>query len=267
MQPDKAFASLARALGTAFKESPGEPWHDDVFEPWAHRVFAYQFETNPVYAAYVLKRGVTPSTVAHWSEIPWVPASAFKAVPLVSGDASRVQRVFRTSGTTGAGRRGEHHVLDLGLYEDSLMPNISSTRRKPPPGAVERKATVASVCDRDRAGPARPVSRDDSGPLRAERGSRRANEAERIVATTGENGLLRACASRKRRRRLEKGSSNRDDGTREAAKAAHLLDVGVVIPMHYGTFPALTGTPEALREAIGSLPINVVELEPGGSLE
>jgi hypothetical protein len=123
-----AFASLAQALGTAFKESPGEPWGDDVFESWAQRVFTYQLETNPVYAAYVRKRGVTPSAVAHWSEIPWVPASAFKAVPLVSGDASQVQRVFRTSGTTGgttgAGRRGEHHVLDLGLYRDSLIPNM-----------------------------------------------------------------------------------------------------------------------------------------------
>ena len=119
-----AFASLARALGTAFKESPGEPWSDDVFESWARRVFTYQLETNPVYAAYVRKRGVTPSNVAHWSEIPWVPASAFKAVPLVSGDPSQVERIFQTSGTTGAGRRGEHHVLDLGLYEDSLIPNM-----------------------------------------------------------------------------------------------------------------------------------------------
>ena len=118
------FARLAHALGTAFKETPGEPWPDDVFEPWVQRVFTYQFETNPVYAAYARKRGVTPSTVAHWSEIPWVPASAFKAVPLVSGDPSQVQRVFRTSGTTGAGRRGEHHVLDLGLYQDSLIPNM-----------------------------------------------------------------------------------------------------------------------------------------------
>ena len=59
-----------------------------------------------------------------WREIPWVPASAFRAVPLVSGDSSRVQRVFRTSGTTGAGRRGEHHVLDLELYKDSLIPNM-----------------------------------------------------------------------------------------------------------------------------------------------
>ena len=119
-----AFASLARALGTAFKESSGEPWPDDVFGAWAQRVFAYQFENNPVYAAYARKRGVTPSTVADWSDIPWVPASAFRAVPLVSGDSSRVQRVFRTSGTTGAGRRGEHHVLDLDLYRDSLIPNM-----------------------------------------------------------------------------------------------------------------------------------------------
>ncbi len=118
------FATLAHALGTAFKESPGEPWLDDVFDRWAQRVFAYQFETNPVYAAYVRKRGVTPFTVTHWSEIPWVPASAFRAVVLVSGDSSRVQRVFRTSGTTGAGRRGEHHVLDLELYKDSLIPNM-----------------------------------------------------------------------------------------------------------------------------------------------
>ena len=119
-----AFASLAHDLGTAFNETSGEPWPDDVFESWAQRVFTYQFETNPVYAAYVHKRGVTPSTVAHWNDIPWVPASAFKTVPLVSGDSTRVQRVFRTSGTTDAGHRGEHHVLDLGLYKDSLIPNM-----------------------------------------------------------------------------------------------------------------------------------------------
>ena len=35
-----AFASLVHDLGTAFKESSGEPWPDDVFERWALRVFA-----------------------------------------------------------------------------------------------------------------------------------------------------------------------------------------------------------------------------------
>jgi L-ascorbate metabolism protein UlaG (beta-lactamase superfamily) len=35
---------------------------------------------------------------------------------------------------------------------------------------------------------------------------------------------------------------------REAALAIRLLGVRHVVPMHYGTFPALTGTPEALCE-------------------
>ncbi len=151
-----AFARLAHALGTAFKESPGEPWPEDVFELWAQKVFTYQFETNPVYAEYVRKRGVTPSTVAHWSEIPWVPASAFKAVPLVSGDPSRVERVFRTSGTTGAGRRGEHHVLDLGLYKDSLIPNMRRHLYAGVPGVVG-----------GRGGPDRPDGKEAILPILA----------------------------------------------------------------------------------------------------
>ncbi len=142
---DKSFAGLASALGTAFKETRGEPWPDDVFESWAQRVFAYQFETNPVYATYVRKRGATPSTVAHWSEIPWVPASAFKAVPLISGDSSQVQRVFRTSGTTDAGRRGEHHVLDLGLYRDSLLPNMRRHLYMGGPGAGEPSRPILAL--------------------------------------------------------------------------------------------------------------------------
>jgi L-ascorbate metabolism protein UlaG (beta-lactamase superfamily) len=37
-------------------------------------------------------------------------------------------------------------------------------------------------------------------------------------------------------------------GPREAAMAIRLLGVNHVVPMHYGTFPRLTGTPKALRE-------------------
>jgi L-ascorbate metabolism protein UlaG (beta-lactamase superfamily) len=56
-------------------------------------------------------------------------------------------------------------------------------------------------------------------------------------------------------------------GPREAAKAAHLLGVQMVIPMHYGTFEALHGTPAQLREAIGNLPIQVIDIEPGQTVE
>lgn len=56
-------------------------------------------------------------------------------------------------------------------------------------------------------------------------------------------------------------------GPREAAKACELLGAPRVIPMHWGTFPALVGTPQALRDEIGKrgLATEVVELAPGES--
>jgi L-ascorbate metabolism protein UlaG (beta-lactamase superfamily) len=57
-------------------------------------------------------------------------------------------------------------------------------------------------------------------------------------------------------------------GPAEAALAVELLGVGDVIPMHYGTFPILTGTPAALREALAARGLDAVtvhETTPGGT--
>ena len=51
-------------------------------------------------------------------------------------------------------------------------------------------------------------------------------------------------------------------GPEQAAKACELLCVQQVVPMHYGTFPVLTGTPAKLRELVGSR-VQVLELKPG----
>ncbi|MCX6539495.1 MAG: metal-dependent hydrolase [Acidobacteria bacterium] len=51
-----------------------------------------------------------------------------------------------------------------------------------------------------------------------------------------------------------------------AAKAVELLGVRKVIPMHYGTFPILTGRPEQLRELVAPLGVEVVEMQPGQTL-
>ena len=56
-------------------------------------------------------------------------------------------------------------------------------------------------------------------------------------------------------------------GPREAAVAIRLLGVRHVIPIHHGTFPILTGTPDALRrltENIAGLEIHA--LKPGDSI-
>jgi len=56
-------------------------------------------------------------------------------------------------------------------------------------------------------------------------------------------------------------------GPREAAKAIELLQVDTVIPMHFGTFPLLTGTPETLRTMIGGGVTKVWDLKPGTTVE
>ena len=48
-----------------------------------------------------------------------------------------------------------------------------------------------------------------------------------------------------------------------AAKACEMLGVRQVVPMHYGTFPALTGSPEALKQLVEPLGIDVLVLKPG----
>ena len=50
----------------------------------------------------------------------------------------------------------------------------------------------------------------------------------------------------------------------EAAVAARMIGARTVVPIHHSTFPALTGTPAALRERLKDRPdIDVVELKPG----
>jgi len=48
-----------------------------------------------------------------------------------------------------------------------------------------------------------------------------------------------------------------------AAKAVELLGVRQVVPMHYGTFPVLTGTPEELKKLVEARGVDVLVLEPG----
>jgi L-ascorbate metabolism protein UlaG (beta-lactamase superfamily) len=50
-------------------------------------------------------------------------------------------------------------------------------------------------------------------------------------------------------------------GPREAAYACNLLKPNAVIPMHFATFPALTGRPSDLKKLVRGL--EVVEMKPG----
>ena len=51
---------------------------------------------------------------------PLVPTEIFREVDLVASGISDVAAAFRTSGTTGGGRRGTRRVPDLGLYRAGM---------------------------------------------------------------------------------------------------------------------------------------------------
>jgi len=55
-------------------------------------------------------------------------------------------------------------------------------------------------------------------------------------------------------------------GPKEAALAVELLQPRLVLPIHFGTFPPLTGTPKELASLIGDR-IQVIERAPGETIE
>jgi L-ascorbate metabolism protein UlaG (beta-lactamase superfamily) len=52
-------------------------------------------------------------------------------------------------------------------------------------------------------------------------------------------------------------------GPDAAARACRLLGVRQVVPMHYGTFPVLTGTPDRLKHLVEPHGVDVLVLKPG----
>src|SRR5260221_7838669 len=123
---------LDRALLAHFAQGMDAPNGDADFEALALAVFAYQYDALPAYHAYCQRRGALPQRLRHWSEIPAVPAQAFKDVRLWCDDdgVTPPAAVFRTSGTTSAGRAvarpGEHYMsaTGLALYDASLTPTF-----------------------------------------------------------------------------------------------------------------------------------------------
>jgi len=52
-------------------------------------------------------------------------------------------------------------------------------------------------------------------------------------------------------------------GPDAAARACQMLGVRQVVPMHFGTFPLLTGTAERLKQLVEPFGVDVLMLKPG----
>ncbi|MBR43123.1 MAG: hypothetical protein CME18_01720 [Gemmatimonadetes bacterium] len=118
-----------------------EPWKEKAFQGFAQEVFSWQFELCAPYRSFCERRGVTPSSVSDWREIPAVPTTAFKYFDLVSTPYTSISRkpdaAFYTSGTTlGSEQRGCHLVPRESLYRAAfhepfrraLLPDVDKIR-------------------------------------------------------------------------------------------------------------------------------------------
>lgn len=100
------------------------------FDTLALRVFARQVRDDPPYAR--VAAGAAPERA---DEIPAVPVSLFKSVPLACFPPERARVVFRTSGTTGVAR-GEHRLLDTRLYDLGAVAHFRACVGDVPPRVV-----------------------------------------------------------------------------------------------------------------------------------
>ncbi len=146
--PDPARRDLDARILAWMRE---DAWHPDAarFEALALELFAYQWERCQPYRRFCERRGVRPTTLSRWQEIPAVPTGAFKELELRSFPAQRSAHVFRTSGTATAAR-GALHLDTLELYEASLLPSFARFVL-PDLAAGERAPILVLAASRDEA--------------------------------------------------------------------------------------------------------------------
>ena len=116
------------------------------FESLALEVFAYQYADNRPYRRFCDRRGITPSRIDQWRQIPAVPTSAFKVAELTCRPGNPAEALFLTSGTTqGLEKRGRHVVADLTIPHAAIESNAQACLFPDLPRADGRRVQILSL--------------------------------------------------------------------------------------------------------------------------
>ena len=91
----------------------------DQFEETALKIFAFQFENNPVYRSFCDLLYKHPSDVKQLEDIPFLPISFFKTHK-ITAESSAAEIIFTSSGTTSSAT-SKHFVAELNIYKKSYL--------------------------------------------------------------------------------------------------------------------------------------------------
>jgi len=112
---EKIRSYISKSEGTIEIES-------ESFNRLARELFKFQFDNNLPYRRFCERRGISPQ-ISNYTEIPAIPATAFKEFDLSVFSTELRTRVFHSSGTTLQKPSRHFHSADsIRLYEDSLAP-------------------------------------------------------------------------------------------------------------------------------------------------
>jgi len=122
-------ARLRRSIDAGFPASGDERMGE--FGHVALELFEFQFNNNEAYRRFCESRGGRPKDIGRWEDIPAIPSSAFKELPLSVLPPDERTSAFHSSGTTlHRHSRHFHSSESLALYEASLAswfaPNLLS---------------------------------------------------------------------------------------------------------------------------------------------
>ena len=123
--------TVSEFIDRCLEGSEGEASLGIRFERLAVDVFAFQYETVPLYRRLCDLRRLSPLKVTSWREVPALPADALKDDLHEGGSvgAAAAERVFLSTGTTqGSERRSRHPVSarSLELYRRSSMAHLEA---------------------------------------------------------------------------------------------------------------------------------------------
>ena len=103
------------------RESIHSGFRNENFGVLALNLFVLQFKHNSAYRKICEARRLTPENVEPWTQIPAVPAAAFKELELTSLAPGERTAIFHSSGTTAQiPSRHFHSAESSAVYEASL---------------------------------------------------------------------------------------------------------------------------------------------------
>ncbi|WXG39825.1 MAG: hypothetical protein WED07_03200 [Candidatus Freyarchaeum deiterrae] len=122
--PESEFVlSLDRDIHNLIETGYNRKVDGSEFNDISLRLFLFQYHNNKPYRKYCDKKGITPSNVGNWEEIPAVASDSFKYADIACFPVERYERLFMTSGTSNPDQRGKIYRdgLNMRLFDSSSL--------------------------------------------------------------------------------------------------------------------------------------------------